>query len=776
MKRLVQGGVAFLLILICLGGLSRLRLETDVLGVLPQNIPEVAALRDYQTHFSQDQEIIVLCKADDPEEGIDPDEIDQLSLALEKAFPSFELKSEEDVTDSLDAISDLTAYLWINSSPESFETFKRQLTDESSRELKLQTSLGRIRTSSDQQETTRLSYDPLGLLEHPAIESLFSSDYSFSSEDGLYQLLVLSSSDPPAGYQKDALTVQKLRETIAQVAPESFTYQLTGGPIFSAEIGSSMEGDMSGTVSLTALLIGGLFLLMQRSFKQLFAVGLCVGVVFFVTLGLAGWFIGSLNLISVGFAAILIGLVIDYAVVILRESHPALKPAKLRRTVSPSVLWAAVTTSAVFGVLGFSSFTGVAQLGQLLAIGLVSGAALMLLVLPHLGRVKRSRQFSPPELRLNRSVAWGSLLVLSVTGGTLLLTQGLPKVSTDFEAMQPSESEAAETFAVIRDQFPAWGDDRLQLLVTSSNRETISQDTVLLEQFVDEGLLESFILPQGLLPAEENFWSNRESAADLSKDLSSIESQILAAGFSDRALGLTQEIFGKFDQLSKLSTFQAFSKHPLMNDLTRRSISRNSTTQDYLMLGSLTLATPLTSEVLEQLKSINSPHQTLTGWTTLEPILEPLIWSEFTTLFIPSAVILLLVLLLIFRSAKDTLLSVTVLLIVLLLVNAIMSAAGLEWNFLNGMAVPLIIGTGIDYAIHLIFALRRNQGDTAEVWKTTGVAIFFCGTSTVIGFSSLIFASNDSLRSMGLTCALGVGLTMLLSLAIIPAAKRRSLS
>jgi len=130
--------------------------------------------------------------------------------------------------------------------------------------------------------------------------------------------------------------------------------------------------------------------------------------------------------------------------------------------------------------------------------------------------------------------------------------------------------------------------------------------------------------------------------------------------------------------------------------------------------------------------------------------------------------LLLLALGAVFRCWKDTLLTASILILVLLMINAMSSITGRSWNFLNGMSIPLIVGTGIDYSIHLIFSLRRNQGDLVKVWNGVGKAICFCGLSTAIGFGSLLFASNQLLQSMGLFCCSGVLLTMLLSLLIIP--------
>ncbi len=137
-------------------------------------------------------------------------------------------------------------------------------------------------------------------------------------------------------------------------------------------------------------------------------------------------------------------------------------------------------------------------------------------------------------------------------------------------------------------------------------------------------------------------------------------------------------------------------------------------------------------------------------------------------IFLPATGVLMLMLAGVFRSLRDAAISIGVLITSLALVNAFVAATGQTWNFLSVMAIPLIVGTGIDYGIHLIFALRRSGGDHAQVWNGMGKAICFCGLSTSIGFGSLLFASNEMLWSMGLLCSLGVLLTTTLSLLIIP--------
>jgi predicted exporter len=92
-----------------------------------------------------------------------------------------------------------------------------------------------------------------------------------------------------------------------------------------------------------------------------------------------------------GFAAILLGLAVDYAVVHYQEAlaHPDLSIPQIRSAIAPSILWAAVTTIAAFLALNFGGLPGLGQLGTLVGMG-VSLAALIM-VYEFMARVLRGR-------------------------------------------------------------------------------------------------------------------------------------------------------------------------------------------------------------------------------------------------------------------------------------------------------------------------------------------------------------------------------------------------
>src|SRR5688572_32672143 len=93
---------------------------------------------------------------------------------------------------------------------------------------------------------------------------------------------------------------------------------------------------------------------------------------------------------------------------------------------------------------------------------------------------------------------------------------------------------------------------------------------------------------------------------------------------------------------------------------------------------------------------------------------------------------------------------------------------GWSWNLLNLMALPLLLGAGVDYSIHMQLALRRHGGNIAETRAGVGRALFVCAGTTVAGFGSNIWSSNGSLVSLGQVCAAGVVFAYLTSVYLLP--------
>ncbi len=99
-----------------------------------------------------------------------------------------------------------------------------------------------------------------------------------------------------------------------------------------------------------------------------------------------------------------------------------------------------------------------------------------------------------------------------------------------------------------------------------------------------------------------------------------------------------------------------------------------------------------------------------------------------------------------------------------------MSLLGLTWNFFNLAALLLLLGTGTDYSILLLLALRRNGGDVPAARRELFVVICLCACSASAGFGSISWANHLGLASLGQTCALGLLLDAAVSVFLIPPA------
>lgn len=753
-------------------GLTRLRFETDILEVLPRNLPSVEALRVAQKHFDNDQQVALLLESGTEE--IFEEDVAELAAHMEGKLAPAKVVYRSELEENPEAFGDALAEIWRYAPPGDVAEMEKRLLDEDNLKARLEEVKGEIRRSFDQEKSTMAAYDPLGFLQHPAILQLIESGMSFQSEDGKSRLLLIQNPEPTTDYNKHAVWLQDIRKAADSwegLKDLDLKYGLTGGPVYNAEIGAGMEKDMSGTITITSILVGLLFLIIQRHPGQMAMISLLLGLSFVITLGIGGWVFGTLNMVSVGFAAILLGLVIDYAVVIARESMSGFaSPGALRKELAPGILWAALSTAVVFGLLTLSTFNGVRQLGGLIVIGLASGAGVMLVFTPmFLGKFPSK----PARLLLNAPFAGRIVARWVVATGVMIaaavfIVKGEPDVSFNFSMVQPATSEAAATFENIQEKFPAWSDKNLQIIARGSDWEELrtaaEEAGKQLAALREAGVVARYQWPVDLIPSERNEQANFKPLARIAAAKEQMVATVEANGFSEQGTALDRMVLEALGKPYESGGVAELAKHSLgVSEDGKRFLS-----------GSLLVNEEVTEHNISQLAPLSSGKFQVTSWAVIQADLLPSVRRDFQFIFIPATVALLLTLVLVFRSIRDAAISITVLLTSLALVNAFVVASGQTWNFLSGMAIPLIVGTGIDYSIHLIFSLRRNNGDFNEVWNGVGKAICFCGLSTAIGFGSLLFASNEMLRSMGMLCSLGVLLTTALSVFVIPGLWQRT--
>jgi hypothetical protein len=84
------------------------------------------------------------------------------------------------------------------------------------------------------------------------------------------------------------------------------------------------------------------------------------------------------------------------------------------------------------------------------------------------------------------------------------------------------------------------------------------------------------------------------------------------------------------------------------------------------------------------------------------------------------------------------------------------------------MAVPLILGTGVDYGLFSQLALRRHHGDLSLAYRSVGRALLLCGGTAVAAFGSLAFSTNAGMASLGQVCAVGIAANVFIAVFLLP--------
>ena len=187
-------------------------------------------------------------------------------------------------------------------------------------------------------------------------------------------------------------SIDRLREVIAEVSASQPDAQIgmTGIPVLESDEMRRSQSDMTTASIVSFVGVGLLLFLGFRGFRHpLLALGmLVVGIAW--TVGYTTLAIGHLNILSVSFAVILIGLGVDFGIhylaryLELRHEGDSLQPALLKTSsgVGAGIITAAITTSLAFFCATFTQFLGVAELGVIVGGGILLCAAATFLVLP----------------------------------------------------------------------------------------------------------------------------------------------------------------------------------------------------------------------------------------------------------------------------------------------------------------------------------------------------------------------------------------------------------
>lgn len=122
------------------------------------------------------------------------------------------------------------------------------------------------------------------------------------------------------------------------------------------------------------------------------------------------------------------------------------------------------------------------------------------------------------------------------------------------------------------------------------------------------------------------------------------------------------------------------------------------------------------------------------------------------------------------RNVTDTLLVMAPLMLAGLFTMASTVITGTPINFANIIALPLLLGLGVDNGIHMVEKLHHSLSEQQNIYQSsTARAMFYGALTTASSFVGLAFSPHQGIASMGLVITIGIFWIMVCTFIILPA-------
>lgn len=642
------------------------------------------------------------------------------------------------------------------------------------------------------------------------------------------------SARPRVDFQKQQPAEQALnfahgaiQQVVAQLPGVSI--RLTGEKALEQEELETLTNDTvyAGLGSLLLILV--MLVIGLRSLKLVSAtlIALIMGLI--LTATYAALVVGHLNVLSVAFAVLYIGLGVDFAIHIClryrecREHHET-NVAAIRESVQTlgfSLFLCALTTSIGFFAFVPTDYKGVSELGLISGGGMFIGLLISLTILPALLQimpVKNPRHLQPSRLPdfictfpFHHAVGIRIVSTLLAIASLFFLS----KLSFDSNPVN-LRNPHSESVLAFKDLLRSKNDSPFVLISLAESLPSAQQlagklqnlpavdNTITLKSFVAEDQdrkldiidelslvfgtqLDDFDRPlqhgdtrQALLKLQADITvalENSTGNADLEL-LQKLHGDIALFIASADAAEQPEKYYRQLDDniLGLLPyTMRQLSRHLNAYPFTLKDLP------DYLTMHWVSasglykiMTTPLedlnsAANLREFIKQVQSVDASATGLPVGDIESGKAVVKAFVQAF-SAALILITLLLVILRSIGNTLLVIWPLLLAGLLTGALNVILDNPFNFANIIALPLLMGMGVDSGIHIMHRLHAGFKKGEHLLQTsTARGVFFSSLTTLCSFTSLAFTSHAGIASMGLLLAIGISFTLVCTLIVLPA-------
>jgi predicted RND superfamily exporter protein len=580
-----------------------------------------------------------------------------------------------------------------------------------------------------------------------------------------------------------------------------------GGYAIAQEDEALTRRDLQSSLLISFLGVNILFFLVFRKLRFLFLMLLPLAMAVTWTFGILQLIFGHLNILTGAFAAVLLGLGIDFAIHLLNlyvdasQSQDQVRALHLALTQSGgAILMGGLTTALAFFALSISSFRGFQELGIITGIGILACLAAMLVVLPALlvwqqgSAVPSVSAKTIPNFGLNyliwpavkrpRQVVWISLVLLAALGIAALDIS----FEDDLRSLRPQQTGRMAVEKEV-ESILGGASGYVLLVMEGKDEETLLNRAWRLDKALarlqDAHRLSHYrsILAYWPAPEEQRlaleFYQRHAGELNPDRIEATFKKALQENGFQFlpeytsylswlRTLvnpkgGVDRQTFEKAN-LEQLLDLFLVGKGPKQKLLT--FVYPRQGLWDKNDLASLSM--DLRKTAVES--GLNGSEWRLAGWPILTEHLKGLVWRDLADSLILAGVAIALALLLALRNPVSAALAAIPLAGGILAMLGMMSLLSIKFNYANFIVLPLIVGIGIDDGIHIVHRWRQEAtGNLTEVLNQIGRAIVLTSLTTTIGFGSLVSSHYPGLRSIGWVAALGILACLLGALFMLPA-------
>ena len=606
-----------------------------------------------------------------------------------------------------------------------------------------------------------------------------------------------------------------IRETAASlglVKERGMLVRLTGPVAMADDEFSTVADGFEINTALTLLAVLVIVWMALKSGRIILAVfvSLITGLAITAALGLA--MVGSLNLISVAFAVLFVGIGVDfgiqYAVRYRAERHltgeliPAIEGAA-REAGKPLALAAAATTAGFFAFLP-TDYRGVSELGLIAGAGMLVAFATSITVLPALLAILRPRSEATEVgyrwlAPVDRLLARKRIAVLAATA--IVVAAGLPlltKVRFDFNPLN-LRSDKVESVRTLLDlmQDPATSPNTIDVLAPSQDEtRRLAQTLGKLPEVSRVLTLESFVPDDQ--PAKLAII--RDAAGLLGPTLTPAETKPRPSDAETvTALRDAAEAFAKLAHSEAQTSLESLRLSATLRQLGEASMARRQAADAALMPGLRTTLEQVRSSLAADTVTLAGlPAEIVRDWRTADgrarielapsgngndnetlrrfasavlavapeatgtPVLiqesAKTVVRAFTQAGIWAFVSITVILAIVLRRVSDIAMTLVPLVLAGVVTLELTVLLDLPLNFANIIALPLLLGVGVAFKIYYVLAWRA--GETSLLASSLTRAVFFSALTTATAFGSLWLSNHPGTSSMGKLLSLSLVTTL----------------